>query len=215
MIAFVQGEVLWVEDDAAVIDVGGIGYRVHLGLRERLRTCVGEVTRLYTEQVVREDAVLLYGFSSDEERRLFVLLQSAAGVGPKLALQILSTLDPHTVVHAIAQEDSRRLTAVSGVGTKTAQRLILELRDRLGVLATAFATTPDVPESGAAGAQRDASPPAASIAGDVVLALVALGYSESEASDCVARLAGEWSDVDVATAVRGALTEMSAQRVIR
>jgi Holliday junction DNA helicase RuvA len=215
MIAFVQGEVLWVEDDAAVIDVGGIGYRVHLGLRERLRTCVGEVTRLYTEQVVREDAVLLYGFSSDEERRLFVLLQSAAGVGPKLALQILSTLDPHTVVQAIAQEDSRRLTAVPGVGTKTAQRLILELRDRLGVLAAAFATAPDVAQSGTSGAQRNASPPAASIAGDVVLALVALGYSEREASDCVARLTGEWLDADVATAVRRALSEMSAQRVIR
>ncbi|MCY0869465.1 MAG: helix-hairpin-helix domain-containing protein, partial [Firmicutes bacterium] len=111
--------------------------------------------------------------------------------------------------------DSRRLTAVSGVGTKTAQRLILELRDRLGSLAAAFGAPLRAADDPASATERDVQPQAASLSGDVVLALVALGYSEREAADCVARLEGEWSGTDVATAVRRALAEMSAQRVVR
>ena len=194
MIAFLSGTVLRTERDALLIDVGGVGYRVFAGEPLLRRAEAGASIRVYTYQHVREDAILLYGFASPEEERLFASLQSASGVGPRLALQILSTLDPARVVAAIRAQDWRPLTAVTGVGEKTAQRIVLDLKDRLDDLALTAAPIPTAPPPG---------PPDA--LADVRAALAALGYSERETAAALAGLGDELAGLGVAEGVRRAL----------
>ena len=132
MIASITGTVTAVAGESAVVEVGGVGLAVHCtpatvgGLR------VGESVRLATALVVREDSLTLYGFASDDERVVFDILQSVAGVGPKLAQAVLAVHSPDAVRAAVATEDLGALTLVPGVGRKGAQRLVLELKDRLG-----------------------------------------------------------------------------------
>src|SRR5215470_17669063 len=134
VIASVRGLVAAVGPDGAVVEVGGVGLTVHCtpGTLARLR--VGEPARLATSLVVREDSLTLYGFADDDERSLFELLQTASGVGPRLAQAILAVHPPRTVRQAIATHDITTLTAVPGIGKKGAERLVLELRDRIGAI---------------------------------------------------------------------------------
>ena len=135
MIASVRGPVLSIGLDHAVIEVGGVGYAVHAtpatlaGLRR------GEETRLWTSLIVREDSMTLYGFADAESRDLFGLLQTASGVGPRLALAVLAVLQPDQLCHALADGNLTVLTQVPGIGRKSAERLVLELRDKVGVVA--------------------------------------------------------------------------------
>ena len=132
MIASVRGRVAAIAPDSAVIEVGGVGLSVQCapGTLAGLRT--GEPARLATSLVVREDSLTLYGFADDDEKHLFELLQTASGVGPRLAQAVLAVHQPDAVRRAISSGDVAALTRVPGIGKKGAERLVLELRDRIG-----------------------------------------------------------------------------------
>ncbi|HWB37538.1 MAG TPA: Holliday junction branch migration protein RuvA [Rugosimonospora sp.] len=175
MIASVRGRVAAVAPDGAVVEVGGVGLSVHCtpGTLAGLR--VGETARLATSLVVREDSLTLYGFADDDEKHLFELLQTASGVGPRLAQAVLAVLAPDQVRKAIAGADLATLTRVPGIGRKGAERLVLELRDRVG---PAPIGAPDAPPGG-----RSAWPE------QVRQALVGLGWSQAQADQAVATVA--------------------------
>ena len=132
MIASVRGRVVAVAPDSAVVEVGGVGMSVQCspGTLAGLRT--GEEARLATRLVVREDSLTLYGFADDDEKQLFELLQTASGVGPRLAQAVLAVHNPDAVRRAVSSGDLTALTRVPGIGKKGAERLVLELRDRIG-----------------------------------------------------------------------------------
>jgi holliday junction DNA helicase RuvA len=132
MIAHLDGVVTAVAPDAAVIDVGGVGLSVQCSPGTLAGLRPGERATVSTSLVVREDALTLYGFGSDDERNTFELLQTASGIGPRLALAMLATFSPDGLRRAVAAEDLTALTAVPGIGRKGAQRIVLELAGRLG-----------------------------------------------------------------------------------
>jgi holliday junction DNA helicase RuvA len=204
VIASVEGRVAAMSLDRAVVEVGGVGLLVQCapGTLARLRT--GETARLATSLVVREDSLTLYGFGDDDERAVFELLQTASGVGPRLALAVLTVLPPDAVRVAVATEDLVTLTRVPGVGRKGAQRMVLELKDRLGALPAA--------EAAAAGASATAP-----WRDRLLEALTGLGWSVREAEEAVAAVAGEAvpaadGSVDVAALLRRALSLLGRAR---
>ena len=132
MIASVRGLVASVSPDGAVIEVGGVGLAVHCAPATIAGLRIGAPARLATSLVVREDSLTLYGFADDDEKQLFELLQTASGVGPRLAQAVLAVHSPDVVRKAIATADTTTLTRVPGIGRKGAERLVLELRDRVG-----------------------------------------------------------------------------------
>jgi holliday junction DNA helicase RuvA len=175
VIASVRGTVVSVSPDGAVIEVGGVGLSVHCapGTLAGLRT--GTPARLATSLVVREDSLTLYGFADDDEKQLFELLQTASGVGPRLAQAVLAVHHPDVVRKAIANADAATLTQVPGIGKKGAERLILELRDRIGPVA--------VGGDGAVGVVGG------TWTEQVRQALVGLGWTASQADQAVAAVA--------------------------
>lgn len=172
MIDFVRGTVAYIETDYAVIDVGHIGYQVFVSNPYELAGRVGSVT-LYTHQHVREDAILLYGFLTREERSLFRRLLDVSGIGPKVALGILTGGRPEQLVAAIQREDLAYLTKLPGVGKKTAQRIVLDLKDKLNGFSEVFALEPVA----AVAAERTPTTPWE----EARQGLIALGYTETEA----------------------------------
>ena len=174
MIASVRGVVAAVAPDSAVIEVGGVGLAVHCtpGTLAGLRT--GEPARLATSLVVREDSLTLYGFADDDEKHLFELLQTASGVGPRLAQAVLAVHSPDVVRKAVAGGDLITLTRVPGIGKKGAERMVLELRDRIG---------PVVSGEGPAGVLSGAWPD------QVRQGVLALGWSAAQADQAVAAVA--------------------------
>src|ERR1700683_176284 len=132
MIAHLRGTVAGRAPDGAVIEVGGVGMRVQCTPGTLATLKPGEHAQVATSLVVREDSLTLYGFGSDDERNVFELLQTASGVGPRLALAMLAVHSPDALRRAVATEDLGTLTMVPGIGKKGAERIILELRDRLG-----------------------------------------------------------------------------------
>ena len=165
MIAFVEGEVVSIDADSAVVQAGGVGYRVFSGPGTLSTLHESEKTRLYTHQLVREDQQALYGFKTTEELGFFELLITVTGVGPKVALAIVSSRPVADLQLAIFQGDEGVLTAVSGVGKRLAARIVLELKEKVS----------------AAGASAGAGGAAGSAESEVVAALQALGYTASEA----------------------------------
>jgi Holliday junction DNA helicase RuvA len=132
MIASVRGTVAALGPDGAVVEIGGVGLAVSCSPGTLARLRVGEAARLATSLVVREDSLTLYGFADDDERALFELLQTANGVGPKLAQTMLAMHSPRELRRAIATSDFPALTQVPGIGRKGAERIVIELRDRIG-----------------------------------------------------------------------------------
>ena len=197
MIAFVRGTVAGVTHTSAVLEVGGVGLELMCapGTLATLRT--GHEATLPTSMVVREDSLTLFGFLDDDEKTCFELLQTASGVGPKLAQAMLAVLAPDDLRAAVAHEDVKTLTKVPGIGQKGAQRIILELRDRLGApLCGAEATTrTGVAVSGAP--WRD----------QVHQGLVGLGWSAREAERAVDEVAdqADGPTPDVGALLRAAL----------
>jgi Holliday junction DNA helicase RuvA len=175
MIASVHGLVAALGPDAAVIEVGGVGLMVSCSPGTLARLRAGEPARLATSLVVREDSLTLYGFADDDERTLFELLQTANGVGPKLAQTILAVHAPREVRRAVATNDLPTLMAVPGIGRKGAERLVLELRDRIG----SFDTNSSGP-SGVAGVT-----PTAPWRDQLKHALARLGFTGKEAADAI------------------------------
>lgn len=180
MIASVSGTVAALAPDAAVVEVGGVGLSVQCtpGALAHLR--VGQPARLATSLVVREDSLTLYGFGEDDERQVFELLQTASGVGPRLAQAMLAVHTPDALRLAVSTGDEKALTAVPGIGKKGAQKLLLELKDRLGE---------PVAAAPAGGARASAAGGPAGWREQLHTALVGLGYATKEADDAVAAVA--------------------------
>ncbi|WP_419706680.1 Holliday junction branch migration protein RuvA [Promicromonospora sp. NFX87] len=208
MIASLTGTVAHVGLDRAVVDVGGVGYLVHATPTTLATLRVGETAGVATSMVVREDSMTLYGFGDPDERDVFEVVQTVSGVGPRLALAMLAVHTPDALRRAVAGEDLAALTRVPGIGRKGAQRIVLELGDRLG------------PPSGALTVAGAAAEPAAS-AGDhserVVEALAGLGWPAKQADDAVAKvLADAGTDAiaadEVATTLRAALRLLGGHR---
>jgi len=182
MIAFLSGTVAAVAPDAAVIEVGGgVGMTVQCAPGTLAKLRVGQPARLATSLVVREDSLTLYGFAEDDERQVFELLQTASGVGPRLALAMLAVHTPDALRTAVSAGDEKALTAVPGIGRKGAQKLLVELKDRLGQ-PTGSAAPP-----GPRGPAAAAAP--AGWREQVHTALVGLGYATREADEAVAAVA--------------------------
>ncbi len=141
MIASVRGVVAAIAPDSAVIEVGGVGLQVQCAPGTLAGLKAGVEARLATSMVVREDSLTLYGFADDDEKQLFELLQTASGVGPRLAQAVLAVHQPEVVRRALAGGDLATLTRVPGIGKKGAERMVLELRDKIGLLPTADGVT--------------------------------------------------------------------------
>jgi holliday junction DNA helicase RuvA len=204
VIASVSGRVAAVSPDGAVVEVGGIGLAVQCTPGTIARLQLGESARLSTSLVVREDSLTLYGFADDDERQLFELLQTANGVGPRLAQAVLAIHPPREVRRAVSMADVKALMQVPGIGKKGAERLILELRDRLG--STTSDTSLDAPLG------LPSVTPVAPWRDQLTSALVGLGWSAKEADTALGQLApvadeqiAATGSVEVAVLLRQAL----------
>jgi len=195
MYAHIEGIVAEKDQDSIVLDAGGVGYLLNVsGATLSMAPAVGEKMKLYCVLNVREDAMELCGFYSREEKKMYERLRSVSGVGSKTALQVLSALSVRDLSIALVTGDAAALTRVPGIGKKTAQRLVLELKDKVDdeqLTAQAASASPRVNANG---------PEAEAIA-----ALVSLGYSSSEAAKAVAQVAGQTSEADkmIFLALRG------------
>lgn len=185
MIAHLRGTLVAVAADSVVVDVSGVGYRclVPSSTRSRL-PATGEEVRLHTSLQVREDSLTLYGFITREEFDLFELLLRVEGVGPKVALGVLSSSTPENIRRAIAFEDITALCRAPGIGKKTAQRIVLELKDKVGTPVRAAAAA-------AVGAPQSAKTSAPDAYADALDALVQLGFSRSDAGAALERARAE------------------------
>lgn len=184
MYAYIDGIVAWKNSDSIVIEAGGIGYQIMVsGATLSAAPAAGQRMKVYTLLNVREDAMELYGFYSMEEKRMYERLRSVNGVGPRTALQILSAMSIRDLSIALVAGDAAALTKVPGIGKKTAQRLMLELKDKLEENdLTAAAISPKVSQQG---------PEAEAIA-----ALISLGYASAEAAKAVSMVAGKTDKAD-------------------
>lgn len=198
MIASVAGRVAALGGQGAVVEVGGVGLTVACTPRALAGLRVGEPARLATHLVVREDALTLFGFVDDDERSVFELLQSVAGVGPRLALAVLAVHAPDAVRAAVATEDVAALTRVPGIGRKGAQRILLELKDRV---AATVGGAPAVPVQGGQGWQEQ-----------LRAALSGLGWGAREVDEALAAVGPQARGAetpDVAVLLRAALRTLS------
>ena len=175
MIASVHGLVAAIGPDGAVVQVGGVGLAVSCAPGTLARLRVGESARLATSLVVREDSLTLYGFADDDERSLFELLQTANGVGPKLAQTILGVMPPREVRRAIATSDFATLVKVPGIGRKGAEKIVIELRDRIGAIDGSDASSDGLAGVTAIAPWKD----------QVLHALAGLGFSGKEATEAI------------------------------
>ncbi|WP_217550570.1 Holliday junction branch migration protein RuvA [Streptomyces sp. GbtcB6] len=174
MIAFVSGPIAALAPDSAVVEVGGIGIAVQCTPNTLSGLRMGQQTKLATSLVVREDSLTLYGFVDDDERQTFELLQTASGVGPRLAQAMLAVHNPDALRRAVATGDEKALIAVPGIGKKGAQKLLLELKDRLGEPIGAPAIGAPISQG-----WRD----------QLHAALIGLGYATREADEAVTAVA--------------------------
>jgi Holliday junction DNA helicase RuvA len=204
MIASIRGAVIDITADVAVIEVGGLGLAIQCtpttvaGLRR------GEEATVHTSLIVREDSLTLYGFTDADERAVFEVLQTVSGVGPRVAQAVIATLRPDALRQIVASEDVVALTQVPGIGKKGAQRLVLELKDKLGAPAIGVAGGGAMPTAGV-GAVGGWQP-------QVHAALVGLGWTARDADGAVSAVAEEFGDAasetDVAVLLRSALQSM-------
>jgi holliday junction DNA helicase RuvA len=206
VIASVHGTVAALGADGAVVEVGGIGLAVSCSAGTLARLRVGDQARLATSLVVREDSLTLYGFSDDAERATFELLQTANGVGPKLAQTMLAVFPPRELRRAIATSDYATLTKVPGIGRKGAERIVVELRDRIGAIGAADADA----AVGLAGLTA-----VAPWRDQLAHALAGLGFTAKEAGEAIDVVAAELSDgqaPDLATSLRRSIQLLGRAR---
>ncbi len=208
MIASLRGTLTEKSAGACVVEAGGVGYLVSVSAHTAaVLPAAGQPVFLLTRQVVREDAVALFGFAEREELKLFDLLVAVSGVGPRLALAVLSGLRPDALVRAIRSEQIGSLVAIPGIGKKTAERLVVELRDKLE--APAFARL----AAGAPGAPAGILPRAERFE-DAVAALTRLGYTAAQAGEAVRKVAGGAEDMTLEELVRRALARLGRAAVV-
>lgn len=176
MIAKLRGKIEYLKDNYAVVDVNNVGYKVYLSVYTFGKVAGMDEAELHIHTYVREDALALYGFLTLEEKEMFELLISISGIGPKASMGILSIATPKTIRTAILNEDPSILTKVSGIGKKTAERVILELKNKVADMST--------------GEKEDVV-----IDSDAIEALVSMGYSVSEARDALKLVSADVRDV--------------------
>lgn len=172
MIGYLKGVISHIFVNSCFIDVHGVGYRTYAPASTLDTLCVGQEAMLYTYMSVREDAIILYGFATQDEYDLFMLLIGVNGVGPKVALGILSAGTADSFRLAVHQKDIKGLTKMPGIGKKTAERIVLELQDKIGPVASE--------DAGAADLGNSAAPGLSDILAETLAALTSLGYSEQE-----------------------------------
>lgn len=201
MYAYIKGELSEINMDHIVIEAGGIGYQIFIpGQTFEYLPSPGEELKVYTYLYLREDAMILYGFLTKDDLELFKLLISVSGIGPKGGLAILSTLDADDLRFAVLSGDAKAIAKAPGVGGKTAQRVILELKDKLS-LEEAF-------EKKTEHAQMQSTSGNSLVKNDAVMALTALGYTSTESLKAVSAI--EISDeMDVEDVLKAALKHMS------
>jgi len=213
MIAFVRGAIAALGPDGAVVEIGGVGLEVQCTPDTLAALRVGEPARLATSLVVREDSLTLYGFANDDERTVFELLQTASGVGPRLAQAMLAVHSPNALRRAVATEDLGALCLVPGIGKKGAQRIVLELKDRLGIPEPRSAPDRTGPVGTADGGGAPLSLPLQRGWREQIHgALVGLGWTAREADEALVAVGPEvdaaaerGEDPDIALLLRSAL----------
>jgi Holliday junction DNA helicase RuvA len=195
MIAFLRGRVLEKHPNRIIVDVGGVGYDVAVPLSTFYAAGdAGADIQLHVHTHVREDQLALFGFASRLELTVFERLITISGIGPKLALAVLSGIEPRELVAAVQRRDVARLTRIPGIGRKTAERIVLELRDKLAAAPEAAGAEP----AGAADGLRD----------DLTSALTHLGYQRSDIDKTVDRLLENRPDATLPDLIRAALKEL-------
>lgn len=202
MISYLSGKLIEKHANTAIIDVGGVGYEAIIPLSTfyELGDLHSEVSlRIYT--YVREDTLQLFGFKTNRERELFLKLITVSGIGPKLAVTMLSGMSADEIVHAIRTENLVHLTTIPGVGKKTAERMVIELRDKLGEIG--------VSEKAMAVGDEGAAAAAGEIYDDALSALVNLGYQQKPASKALKKAMDEDSEVSVKKLLRRSLQILS------
>jgi Holliday junction DNA helicase RuvA len=205
MIAHISGTLLAKHATSVIVEVGGVGYEVTIPVTTFYD--LGEISspvklRIYTH--VREDALQLFGFRTERERELFTLLISVSGIGPKSAVAMLSGMSADEIVMAIRTNNYARLTSIPGVGRKTAERLVIELRDKMAAL-----SSPALDEEIAAGAAIGAKQSEDSLREDTLAALLQLGFPRPAAEKTVAQAMSEGGDLSVETLLRRSLRQLS------
>ncbi|MEV0292527.1 Holliday junction branch migration protein RuvA [Nocardia sp. NPDC050710] len=200
MIASVRGEVLEIALDHTVIEAAGVGYRLNATPSTLATLARGEETRLYTAMIVREDSMTLFGFADTEARDLFGLLQTVSGVGPRLAMAVLAVLEPEALRKALAESNVAALTRVPGIGKRGAERMVVELRDKVNL----------VPVQ--AGPPGSAIPAVAPVRDQVVEALTGLSFPLKQAEQAVDSVLAEQPAADTSTALRAALSLLGKNR---
>ncbi|MDU0477825.1 Holliday junction branch migration protein RuvA [Staphylococcus chromogenes] len=195
MIASLSGEVIAIELSGAVIECGGVGYYFAATPRTLGTLTRGEQARVLTTMVVREDAMLLYGFSDAASRELFATLQSVSGLGPKLAMAALAMLTPDEISRAISTSDLKALQAIPGVGKRMAERMVVELKDKIA----AFTSDDPAPSRTAVTAHSDVDQE------QVLEALVGLGFPEKSAAAAVDAVLADTPAASTSQALRAAL----------
>ncbi len=203
MIGRLTGKVIEEDDGTTVIDVNGVGYEltVPIGTIGRAKTDADGNVTLFVHTHVREDQISLFGFASEGDRLAFRTLIGVSSVGPKTAIAVLSALPAHELGQAIARRELGKLTAINGIGKKTAERLLLELKDKLPVLQAAPPRAP--------GAPIPASPPSSSNGDVLARALVNMGYRASEAERAVEQLGPKLVELPLPDLIKEALAVLS------
>ena len=197
MIEYLKGEVVDLSPTQAIIECNGIGYSCNISVYTYDKLKVGETHKVYIAEKISEDAHELYGFASKQERSLYLLLISVSGVGPGTARCILSSLSPDELVAVIASGNDRQLKNVKGIGSKTAQRIIVDLKDKVGSIDIVAATASDSPII-ASNQNGD----------EAVQALVALGYPMASASKAISQLLSQDPTLSVQTLIKQGLHMM-------
>jgi holliday junction DNA helicase RuvA len=206
MIASISGTLRLRDAGRVIIETGGVGYEIFIPLTTYYRLpSIGTPAYLEIRQIVREDALLLYGFSDSIEKRAFDLLLGVQHVGPKAALSILSVLSPEDLVKAISREDIQRIVAVPGVGAKLAERIVRELRDKIANLKFGG-------EAHRTPAQAASQNGVGTIADDAVSALVNLAYKPIQAQRAVDSVMAENASADLETIIRKSLAVLLAEK---
>lgn len=194
MIEYLKGEITELAPTLAVVECGGVGYACNITVYTYDKLRVGVAAQLFISETIREDAHILYGFISRQERALYEMLISVSGVGPSSARAILSSLAPDELVAIVSTGNDRQLKAVKGIGIKTAQRIIVDLRDKISDIGIVAATT-------------DTSPLVAAneTADEAISALVALGYPQAAAAKCVHQLLAQAPSSSVQELIKAGL----------
>lgn len=193
MIGYLQGALLSSTPETILLDVNGVGYEVHVSLStlQEIERHAGERVRLFIHTHLREDEIALFGFWTEREKQLFLYLVSVSGIGPRLARAVLSGMPPDDLIAALAAGDLGRLSSISGIGKKTAERMVLELREKVRGMAVSL------PDRVAPADQ------------DVVSALVNLGYKASQAERAVAEVRREKPEAPFNDLLRASLNKLS------